>query len=214
MWHWTDHFAATGVVYGEVVHHLRVQSSHVNLWFFVVWPITNWALHSYEGTVVLKFNRDHRRTKTSCIKWQKKHKCWWLGNVPTEYELALKCVIFTYCLTLGRISSSGPIWMIHYRPWSELWQSIPAPRPTSHDWGRTSTALCQRTAARSSNAPACLCCRVHCGHSCGEQEGGDQSVTRQPPQFGWYKTTRVEKILDFFSCSSSIHKPSLMCIQC
>lgn len=78
--HWTDHFAATGVVYGEVVHHLRVQSCHVNLGFFVVWPITSWPLHSYDGTVVLNFNRDHWRTKTSCMKRQMRNKCQWLGS--------------------------------------------------------------------------------------------------------------------------------------
>lgn len=211
---WTYHFAATGVVYGKVVHHLGVQRCHLKHGFFMVWLISNRSLQSDEGAAVLDFNREQWRAKTSCMKWQKKNKnVNYLEIVLAECELAWACVILAYCPTLGRISSSGPIWRTLYWPSSEPWQSIPAPRPTSHYWGRTSTALCPCTAARPSSAPASLCCRWNCRRSWRGQEDGDHSVTRQTPTAKLGQDWRVDLLNTLFFLFSSplSHKPSLVC---
>lgn len=137
----------------------------------------------------------------------------YLEIVLAEYDLGWACVNLAYCPTLGRISLSGPIWRTLDWPSSEPWQSIPAPRPTSHYWGHTSTALCQCTAARPSSAPASLCCRWNCRRSWRGQEGGDQSVTRQTPTAKLEQVWRVDflKTIFFLFSSPLSHKPSLMC---
>lgn len=72
----------------------------------------------------------------------------------------------------------------------ELWQSIPAPRPTSQRSGRTSAALFLCTAAPTSSAPASLCHSLNCPHNWKRQEDGDQSMPIQTPTRA--RTTRVE----------------------
>lgn len=62
----THYLAAMGIVDGEVVHHLGVYCCHGNYWGVVVRLISHWSLQRDGGTVVLHFNGNQWRTKTSC----------------------------------------------------------------------------------------------------------------------------------------------------
>lgn len=77
----------------------------------------------------------------------------------------------SYCLILGEISASGPIWRMLVWSEHELQHSIHAPRPTSRCSDHTSSALLLHTPAPPSNAPVALCCPLHCPRNCIKEKG-------------------------------------------
>lgn len=86
----------------------------------------------------------------------------------------------SYCLILGQISGSRPIWSMLFCSQHELEHSIPAPGPTSRCSDHTSSALLPYTSALPSSAPVALCHPQHCPHSCTkEKETNPRTRIRQ-----------------------------------
>lgn len=74
----THYLAAMGIVDGEVVHHLGVYCCHGNYWGVVVRLISHWSLQRDDGTVVLYFNGNQWRTKTSYRDREKIFSFWYI----------------------------------------------------------------------------------------------------------------------------------------
>lgn len=67
----THHLATMGIVDGEDVSHVGVKCCHGNHWGVVVRLISHWTLQSDDGRVVLNFDRNQWRTKSSYWDMQK-----------------------------------------------------------------------------------------------------------------------------------------------
>lgn len=86
----------------------------------------------------------------------------------------------SYCLILGQISGSKPIWSTLFCSQHELEHSIPAPGRLSRCSDHTSSAQFLYTSALPSSAPVVLCHPQRCPHSCTKEK--ETNLRRQVPQ--------------------------------
>lgn len=105
---------------------------------------------------------------------------------------------YSYCLILGQISASRPIWRMFVCSQHELYHNIHAPGPTSRCSDHTSTALFVHTSAPPSSAPVALCCPPHCPRNCRKEEGTDLRHTSvNIAQSAHYSASPQASNLDF-----------------